>query len=51
MNEQVRHDPADSGHVDRTEVQTARLLWLAIVVALLWIVVVGLWSARFVGLI
>ena len=51
MNEEVRHDLADSGHVDRTEAQTARLLWLAIVVAVLWIVVVGLWSARFIGLI
>ncbi len=51
MEEEVRHDPADAVAGDRSEAQTARLLALAVVLALLWIVVAGLWSARLVGLI
>ncbi|HEX2552698.1 MAG TPA: hypothetical protein VHL98_03290 [Microvirga sp.] len=51
MDEEVRHERADGRIEDRSEARTARLLVLAVVVALVWIVVAGLWSARFVGLI
>lgn len=51
MDEEVRHDPADMEAGDRSEARTARLLALAVAVALAWILVAGLWSARLVGLI
>ena len=51
MDEEVRHDPADMAAGDRSEMRTARLLALAVAVALAWILVAGLWSARLVGLI
>jgi hypothetical protein len=51
MDEEVRHDPADAGIEDPSEARTARLLALAVAVALAWILVAGLWRARLVGLI
>ncbi len=51
MDEEVRHDRGDMRTRDASEAQPIRLLVLAIVVAVLWIIVAGLWSARLVGLI
>jgi hypothetical protein len=51
MDKEPRHKPADTAATDRSEVQTARLLLLAVVVAVMWIVVAALWSARLIGLI
>ncbi len=51
MEKEPRHKPADTAATDRSEAQTARLLLLAVLVAVMWIVVAALWSARLIGLI